>query len=257
MRIALGVEYVGSEFSGWQAQVGLRTVQATLEKALSIIAGEPIKVFCAGRTDAGVHGINQVVHFDTTVQRVDQAWVRGTNMHLPRSIAVQWSREVDEKFHARFNAIARRYHYVIYNHLQRSAILDHRVYQCGYTLNVTLMQQSAKFLLGEHDFSSFRSSRCQSKTPMRNIHFLDITERGKFITFDIKANAFLHHMVRNIVGTLLRVGREQIAPEDVATILAAKDRRVAYETAPGSGLYLSQVVYREPYIFPQTTLNLF
>jgi tRNA pseudouridine38-40 synthase len=251
MRIALGIEYDGHTFYGWQAQTGLVTIQNCLETALSTIAAEPIKIFCAGRTDAGVHATGQVVHFDTQVIRPQRAWIKGVNAHLPPAIAVRWMQVVNDDFHARFSAVARRYRYVIYTHKVRPAILASRVTWCHYSLDDRRMQAGADFLLGEHDCSSLRSSRCESKTPMRNIHFVNISRQGNFIIMDIQANAFLHHMVRNIAGVLIRIGIGEAEPVWMATVLAAKDRRAAATTASATGLYLSQVIYPATYSFPE------
>ncbi len=250
MRIALGIEYDGSSFSGWQAQKNLPTVQGCLEKALSTIADEPIKVICAGRTDAGVHAIAQVVHFETSAHRELRAWTLGANSHLPPSIAVTWVQIVDDVFHARFSALSRRYCYVIHNSSIRSAIAASRVAWYYRPLDVDAMQKAAQFLLGELDFSSFRSAECESNTPMRNVHFIQVSRQGDFVVIDIQANAFLHHMVRNIAGTLMHIGSGFKNPEWAREVLEAKDRRQAAETAPASGLYLCQVNYPASYPFP-------
>lgn len=250
MRIALGIEYNGHDFYGWQAQRGLPTIQGTLEEALSKIANEAVYLTCAGRTDAGVHATGQIVHFDTRAKRHLDAWVWGTNAYLPSSIAVHFARQVPYQFHARFAAIARRYCYVILNHPIRPAILTTRASWCYYPLDVERMQQAAKYLIGEQDFSSFRSSQCNSKTPMRNVTDVVIKRYGEFVVFEIEANAFLHHMVRNIAGTLMRIGAGLQSPEWMYEVLMAKDRKAAAETAPPDGLYLTQVRYNEPYIFP-------
>lgn len=251
MRIALGVEYDGHEYYGWQSQDELVTVQGTLEQALAVIAATPIKVFCAGRTDAGVHATGQVVHFDTDAKRPMHAWSLGTNTHLPPSISVRWAQIVDDQFHARFSALARRYRYIIYNHNTRPAILAARVTWYYRQLDAVRMQEAANFLLGEWDFSSFRSSRCQSKSPVREVHSLTVTRQGKFITIEIEANAFLHHMVRNIAGVLMRIGGGQAEVKWAQTLLAAKDRKLACETASPTGLYLSHVTYPAPYFFSE------
>jgi len=243
MKIALGIEYDGRNFYGWQTQANLATVQETLEKALSIIANHPIKLFCAGRTDAGVHAQEQVVHFETTAKRVSRAWILGTNSHLPESIAVLWMKEVNEDFHARFSAISRRYRYIIHQDLARPALNTHRVLWMYDDLNIENMQKAGNYLIGEQDFSSFRSADCESKTPMRNVMQIDIKKENNLIFIDIEANAFLHHMVRNIVGTLIRIGRGFKTPEWMQEVLLAKDRRFAGETAPAHGLYLLKVTY--------------
>lgn len=250
MRIALGVEYDGHDFFGWQAQPGLKTVQGTLEEALSKVANEPVHITCAGRTDTGVHATGQVIHFDTKAKRHVDAWMFGTNANLPPSIAIRWSRHVDYSFHARFKAISRRYRYVIYNHPIRPAILNTRTSWHYYPLNVDRMRTAASYLIGEQDFSSFRSSKCNSNSPMRNITDFTIERRGDFVIFEIEANAFLHHMVRNIAGSLMKIGTGFREVEWMQEVLAAKSRQAAAETAPPGGLYLIRVTYPEPYIFP-------
>jgi tRNA pseudouridine38-40 synthase len=251
MRIALGVEYNGHGFFGWQAQRELPTIQGTLEQALSSVANEPIEIICAGRTDANVHATGQVVHFDTRAKRHIDAWVFGTNTHLPSSIVVKFARAVDYQFHARFKATARRYRYIIYNHPIRPAILTHRATWYYYSLDIDRMQIAGSYLIGEQDFSSFRSSQCNSNSPMRNVTDFAVSRHGDFVIIDITANAFLHHMVRNIVGSLVKIGAGQKEPGWMQTVLQAKSRRVAAETAPADGLYLTNVYYPDPYTFPQ------
>lgn len=250
MRIALGIEYNGSDYYGWQHQPGLLTVQGVLETALSKIANEPIFLHCAGRTDAGVHATGQVVHFDTHAKRHIDAWIWGTNTHLPSSVTVKWAKHVDYQFHARFKAYARRYRYIIYNHPIRPAILANRVSWHYYPLQIEPMQTAASYLIGEQNFTSFRSSQCNSRSPMRNITFVNIQRQGEFILIDIEANAFLHHMVRNIAGVLMKIGRGVKPPAWMADVIEAKSRQAAAETAPAEGLYLVEVKYPEPYIFP-------
>lgn len=250
MRIALGIEYNGHDFYGWQAQQNLVTVQGCLEIALSQIANEPINVFCAGRTDAGVHASGQVIHFDTQSKRDSRAWILGTNTLLPPTISVRWAQEMDNEFHARFSAVYRRYRYVIHNHSTRSALFSNRVTWFHPHLNAEEMHEAAQYLLGELDFSSFRSSQCESKTPMRNVQEISVKRHGDFIVVEIQANAFLHHMVRNIVGVLLEVGTKKRPPIWALEVLHAKDRRMAAETAPAEGLYLIQVGYPEAYCLP-------
>ncbi|OEE68121.1 tRNA pseudouridine(38-40) synthase TruA [Enterovibrio norvegicus FF-33] len=247
MKIALGVEYDGAQYFGWQRQREVPSVQEHLEKALSKIANEPIEVLCAGRTDAGVHGTGQVVHFEVNVSRPLRAWTMGVNTHLPDAIAVRWAKEVPDEFHARFSATARRYRYIIYNNALRPGILRHGVTHCHDELDEALMHQAGQHLLGENDFTSFRAVQCQSKTPWRNIHHLNVTRQGRFVIIDIKANAFVHHMVRNIAGSLIDVGRKAKEPEWVQWLLAAKDRNLAAATAKANGLYLVEVEY--PAIF--------
>ena len=255
MRVALGIEYNGVGFYGWQAQQGLPTIQDSLQIALSKVANEPIFLHCAGRTDAGVHATGQVVHFDTRAKRHVDAWIFGTNAHLPHSIAVRWSRHVDFHFHARFKATARRYRYIIYNNPIRPAILTHRASWHYYPLDIDRMRVAAKDLIGEQDFSSFRSSQCNSRTPMRNVTDFDIRRSGDFVIIEIEANAFLHHMVRNIVGVLMKIGSGYKDINWMREVLDAKSRRMAAETAPADGLYLINVKYPEPYTFPLTDPN--
>lgn len=250
MRIALGIEYHGQAFYGWQAQENLPTIQSALEMALTKIADEPIKTFCAGRTDAGVHATGQIVHFDTEVIRDLRAWTQGVNTYLPSSIAVRFAKVVDDNFHARFSAISRRYRYIIYNHALRPAILSSRVTWVHYPLDVECMQAAGNFLLGEQDFSSFRSAECESKTAMRNVQEIMISRHENFVVIEIQANAFLHHMVRNIAGMLMRIGGGFCEVEWMQEVLHAKDRKLAAETASASGLYLINVNYPAPYFFP-------
>ena len=250
MRIALGIEYDGSAFYGWQRQREVNSVQQELEIALASVANQPVELSCAGRTDAGVHATGQVVHFDTSAVRDSKAWIMGTNTRLPDAIAVRWAQPVADDFHARFSATARRYRYIIYNHKYRPAILRAGLSHYHQTLDIALMQQAAPLLLGEQDFSSFRAMQCQSKTPFRNIHHLTIERRGDFIVLDIKANAFLHHMVRNITGSLLEVGMKNRPPEWIGEVLAAKDRSLAAATAKPGGLYLVDVDYPAQFGLP-------
>jgi len=256
MRIALGIEYDGHHFFGWQAQENLPTVQRCVEEVLSKIADAEIKVFCAGRTDAGVHATGQVIHFETQAKRNLRAWTAGANSYLPHSVAVTWAKEVDDAFHARFSALSRRYRYIIYNNSIRPAISALRVTWYQRYLDVEMMEEAGQFLLGELDFSSFRSAACESKTPMRNVHFIKVTRHGHFVVIEIQANAFLHHMVRNIVGVLMRIGAGLENPEWARVVLAAKDRRQAAETAPATGLYLAQVNYPDLYGFPNADKGL-
>ncbi|MBV8802272.1 MAG: tRNA pseudouridine(38-40) synthase TruA [Gammaproteobacteria bacterium] len=250
MRIALGIEYNGSEFYGWQAQETLPTIQGCLEKALSKIADEPCTLFCAGRTDAGVHATGQVIHFETKANRPMRAWMMGTNSYLPPSISVRWVQIVNENFHARYSALSRCYRYIICNTGTRPALLHNKVTWRYEELNVATMQQASQYLIGELDFSSFRSSQCESKSPMRNVHRIIINRYNDFVIIEIEANAFLHHMVRNIAGVLMRVGAGFQEPEWVLEVLQAKDRRKAAETAPASGLYLYAVKYPSIFLLP-------
>ena len=250
MRVIVGVEYDGTDFCGWQAQEGSRTVQDEVEKAISYVANEAIKVTCAGRTDSGVHAYGQVIHFDTEVQRTERSWVLGCNSNLPRDINISWAKETDEEFHARFGALSRRYRYVIMNRLTRSAIMQNRVYWHHQPLDVERMAEASRYFLGEHDFTSFRALACQAKHAVRNMQLLQITRQDDYIFIDVQANAFLHHMVRNIVGTLLAIGEGEQEPSWVKTLLDARDRSIAGVTAPAQGLYLVSVRYPDKYALP-------
>ena len=255
MRIALGIEYDGAAFFGWQRQKEVNTVQGELEKALSKVANHPVDVFCAGRTDAGVHGTGQVVHFETDSIRTERGWTMGVNTNLPDSIAVTWVKHVPDDFHARFSATARRYRYIISNTKLRPAILNAGLSHYHSPLDEHLMHQAAQALLGENDFSSFRAAQCQSNSPNRFIHFINVTRHNDFIVIDIKANAFVHHMVRNIAGSLIAVGKGEQPVEWMTELLVAKDRTKAAETAKPNGLYLVQVDYPDTFELPKTQLG--
>ncbi|WP_144213993.1 tRNA pseudouridine(38-40) synthase TruA [Shewanella donghaensis] len=255
MRVALGVEYDGSQYFGWQRQKDVDSVQARIEKALSSIANEPIEIICAGRTDSGVHGTGQVVHFDTQAIRKMSAWTLGINAKLPNNIAIRWAQEVDETFHARFSATARRYRYIISNSTLRPGILTHGITHYQYPLDHELMHQGAQLFVGKHDFTSFRALQCQAHSPVRTIEFINITRQGSFIVIDIKANAFLHHMVRNIVGTLLEIGQSHQKVEWVNELLELKDRKFAAPTSKPHGLYLVDVTYPEHYNLPKPPMG--
>jgi tRNA pseudouridine38-40 synthase len=255
MRVALGVEYDGSGFCGWQRQLEVDSVQAQIEKALSYVANEPITVLCAGRTDTGVHGTGQVVHFDTDVERPMTAWTQGVNANLPDSVAIRWAKEVDDSFHARYSATARRYRYVIYNHKLRPGILSAGVSHYHGDIDETLMHKAAQLFVGEHDFTSFRALHCQSKTPFRNVHQVNVTRQGMYVMVDIQANAFLHHMVRNIVGSLLQIGLGNQPIEWITELFALKNRKLAAPTAKPNGLYLVDVTYPEHYQLPKLALG--
>ncbi|CAN8140536.1 tRNA pseudouridine(38-40) synthase [uncultured Thiomicrorhabdus sp.] len=258
MRIALGIEYLGGAYCGYQRQKHCQSVQEYLEKALSSIANETIELFCAGRTDTGVHAIGQVVHFNTNAVRPEKAWIQGANTHLPADIRIAWMQEVpggDDGFHARFSAVARQYRYVIYNRKVHSAVLAGRVTHEPYPLNAELMNQAAQALIGEQDFSSFRAAACQASHAMRNVQSVQVGRVGGFVLIDIQANAFLHHMVRNIVGSLIQVGKQQQPVEWVADLLALQDRTKAAPTAPAEGLYFVNAIYPDVWQIPQTRLD--
>ncbi|QXO16628.1 MULTISPECIES: tRNA pseudouridine(38-40) synthase TruA [Vibrio] len=255
MRIALGIEYDGTHYYGWQRQREVKSVQEELEKALTVIANHPVEVQCAGRTDAGVHGTGQVVHFDTTASRKMVAWTMGANANLPKDIAVRWAKEVPDEFHARFSATARRYRYVIYNHMYRPGILSSGVSHYHGELDAERMHRAGQFLLGENDFTSFRAAHCQSRSPWRNIMHLNVTRHERYVVIDIKANAFVHHMVRNITGSLIAVGRGEQAPEWIEWLLAAKNRSLAGATAKAEGLYLVDVDYPPEFELPEAPMG--
>ena len=251
MRIALGLEYDGSRFLGWQTQPGGGTVQDCLEAALATIAGGEVGVTCAGRTDRGVHALEQVVHFDVGVARPDSAWVRGVNAVLPDSVAVQWSREMPPEFHARYAARARTYRYVLLNRAVRPALAARHAGWFHLPLDVAAMRAGARHLVGEHDFSAFRSAECQAPSPVRTLFALEIEARGERIDFVMRANAFLHHMVRNIVGTLVYVGAGRQPPGWVAEVLESRQRARAAPTFAAEGLYLARVEYEPHWGLPR------
>lgn len=252
MRIALGLEYCGTPFHGWQSQPQGGTVQDALESALATIAGERIGVICAGRTDAGVHATLQVVHFETTVDRPLSAWVRGVNSHLPDGVAVRWAVPVDAEFHARFSARGRRYRYLLLNRPQRPGLWQGRVGWFHLPLDVSAMQMAAKHLIGEHDFSSFRASNCQAKTPVKTLWRADVHQNGNMIVFDFEASAFLHHMVRNLVGSLVYIGKGLQGPDWMAELLQLCDRKVAAPTFSPDGLYFRGPLYEAHWNLPTT-----
>ncbi len=255
MRIALGVEYDGTPFCGWQSQPDGVTVQDTLQHALSAIAGEqaaePISVIAAGRTDTGVHALEQVVHFDTTAERPLTAWVRGANALLPDSIAVRWAHPVGDEFHARFSAHGRSYRYLLINRAVRPAILTGKVGWFHAPLDVPLMREAARLVLGEHDFSAFRAAQCQARSPVKRLNQLDIRSQGDMLIFDVSANAFLHHMVRNLVGCLVYVGKGKYPPSWLADVLDGRVRSLAAPTFAPDGLYLRRIQYETKWGLPQ------
>ncbi|WP_373387929.1 tRNA pseudouridine(38-40) synthase TruA [Pseudomonas alcaligenes] len=255
-RIALGIEYKGARYRGWQRQeAGVPSVQEALERALSQVAAEPVSVICAGRTDAGVHASGQVVHFDTRVERPLKAWVMGGNAHLPADVSVTWAKVMPADFHARFKAFARRYRYVIYNDPIRPAHLAEEVTWNHRPLDVARMREAAAHLVGTHDFTSFRAVQCQAKSPVKTVHHLEVIEHGRFIVIDVRANAFLHHMVRNFAGVLMTIGAGEREPGWVGEVLAARDRRSGGVTAHPYGLYLVQVEYPQEFELPQRYLG--
>ncbi len=250
MRIALGVEYDGCAFHGWQIQPGGGTVQDALQAALQQIAGVEIGVVCAGRTDAGVHATGQVVHFDTQVERPLTAWVRGANAFLPPSVAVRWAQAVPDDFHARFSAHGRRYRYLLINRAQRLGVWHGRAAWYHHRLDSEAMQHAASLLLGTHDFSAFRAAQCQAHSPVRTLRRAEVRRRGDTLVFDFAADAFLQHMVRNLVGSLVYVGQGKHPPQWAHELLLARDRRLAAPTFAAAGLYLVGVDYAPDWGLP-------
>jgi tRNA pseudouridine38-40 synthase len=256
-RIAFGLEYDGSAFAGWQSQHHAHGVQSAVEAALSKVADQPIQVVAAGRTDAGVHALMQVVHFDTDAMRTERGWTLGANTNLPLQVSALWAREVPEGFHARYSAMARRYRYIILNRSARPALANERVCWFREALDVARMQAGAQHLVGEHDFTSFRAAECQSRTPMRNVYEIAIERRGELVLLTVLANAFLHHMVRNIAGVLLAIGSGKEASGWAAQVLAMRDRTRGGVTAPAAGLYLAGVRYAASLALPSEPTEVF
>lgn len=255
MRFALGVQYDGTEFCGWQIQDRVRTVQQVLEQAVSKVLDEPAKLVCAGRTDTGVHGVAQVVHFDSSTFRDEKALVFGSNAFMDHDVSVIWARHVSEDFHARFSAIGRRYRYLICNTPIRPALLRKHVCWNYRSLDVEKMKQAANHLIGEHDFSSFRAAGCQARSAVRTIEELEVSRSGEAIFIDIKANAFLQHMVRNIAGVLMKIGAGERDPLWAKEVLLHRDRTRGGVTAPPYGLYFIGPYYPEKFSIPQPVLS--
>jgi tRNA pseudouridine38-40 synthase len=255
-RIALGIEYDGSPFSGWQLQHHAPTVQEAVQAAASRVADQAVVLHCAGRTDAGVHALGQVVHFDTTAKRPERAWVLGINTNLPPEVAVRWAREMPADFHARFSACARHYRYLILNRPTRPALLARRAVWTHRPLDVERMREAGRVLIGTHDFSSFRALACQAKSPVRRLNYLELKRHGDLIELAVGADGFLHHMVRNIAGVLMAIGRGDAPPEWTGELLALRDRTQGGVTAPPHGLYLSAVDYPEHFQIPGETGSL-
>jgi len=252
MRIAIGIEYDGRPFCGWQSQASRCGIQDALESAIGAVAGDAITLNAAGRTDQGVHATNQVAHFETGAARPLSAWVRGVNAQLPDAIAIRWAREVPDEFHARFSARRRTYHYLLLNRFERPALLAGRVGWCHRPLDAEPMRQGAQLLLGEHDFSSFRSAECQAKTPVKTIDRIALEAEGAMLIFTFTASAFLHHMVRNIVGALVMIGKGAHRPEWIGELLALRDRTHGPATFMPDGLYLSGIEYDPRFGLPPT-----
>lgn len=255
-RIAVGIEYDGSPFAGWQLQPDQPTVQGAVEDALGRVADHTVRVTCAGRTDAGVHATGQVVHFDSAAPRSEWSWVLGANANLPRAVAVRWARFVPDDFNARFSALSRSYRYLLLNRATRPGLEHQRVAWMHRELDAARMHEAAQVLLGEHDFSAFRAQGCQAKTPVRTLHRLDVSREGQLIVFELRANAFLHHMVRNLVGALARIGQGAADGAWLADLLAGRDRTRAPATAPAAGLYLTAVEYPGAYGLPDAAVSL-
>ncbi|MGA0934851.1 MAG: tRNA pseudouridine(38-40) synthase TruA [Pseudohongiellaceae bacterium] len=256
-RVALGIEYNGRGFNGWQAQKSphTKTVQQTLEQALSEVADHPVTLVCAGRTDAGVHATGQVVHFDHRHERTEGAWIRGGNALLPPEVSVRWAKQVPADFHARFSATARRYRYVIYNHAVKPAILNGQVTHHYQPLDAERMHAAGQLLLGEQDFSAYRGAACQSTTPMRHVSEISVRRQWDFVTLDIQANAFLLHMVRNIAGVLMEIGEGRKPVAWAGEVLAGRDRRQGGVTALPNGLYLVRVFYPAAFNLPEVAAS--
>lgn len=255
MRVALGLEYDGTSFCGWQSQPEGCGLQDALEKALLVMAGHPLRVSAAGRTDTGVHALIQVVHFDTDTERPESAWVRGVNAMLPKSMRVLWAKQVSTEFHARFSACARRYHYLLINSPVAPAILHDKAGWFHIPLDVALMQRASSYLVGRHDFSAFRASECQAKSPVKEMHRADVQDRGNAIIFEFEADAFLHHQVRNMVGALVYIGKGKHPPEYITELLESRDRTQAPPTFSPTGLYLTGIRYEEKWGLPDTQRN--
>lgn len=253
MRLALGISYNGQAYEGWQSQPSGRTVQDQLEKALSLFAAQRVSTVCAGRTDAGVHGLMQVVHFDTPIDREEFSWMRGTNRFLPPDIAVQWARPVPDAFHSRASAVSRRYAYVVLESPVRPSVDAGRVGWVFRPLDAAAMGVAATALQGRHDFTSFRASACQALSPIKTIRRLDISRRGAYWRFDFEADAFLHHMIRNIMGCMLYIGQGLQPPHWMADVLAARDRDAAAPTFAPDGLYFLGPVYGPEWNLPDRT----
>ncbi|MDO8176621.1 MAG: tRNA pseudouridine(38-40) synthase TruA [Undibacterium sp.] len=263
-RLVLGVQYDGSCWHGWQTQPNGKTVQDVLERALSAFSKYPVSTSCAGRTDAGVHAIEQVVHFDTALDRTMHSWVNGINAFLPSSVVVRWVKEVQfddpdahDNFHARFSAYARTYHYVLYNNPIRSPLWAKRAGWVFRPLDLDVIREASKYLLGEHDFTAFRAASCQAKSPVKCMYDVQIRQKGDLIVLSFHANAFLHHMVRNIVGALIIVGLKKQKPDWIAHLLVSCNRSLSAPTFMPDGLYLAKIDYDKKWDIPQSSVHNF
>ncbi|MCR3755202.1 MAG: tRNA pseudouridine(38-40) synthase [Candidatus Westeberhardia cardiocondylae] len=255
MKIALSIAYDGSKFYGWQKQKTLPSIQEKIEYALSKVANEPIKTSCAGRTDAGTHATSQIVHFITNNKLPIQAWTLGVNSHLPKNININWAKQVENDFHARFSAISRRYRYIIYNNPIRTSILNNGITHYKKKLNIKNMNFATKYLIGKKNLSSFKPSKCTSKNPKRNIYFIKIKCINQYIIVDIKANSFFHHMVRNIIGSLIEIGKEKKTKYWIHQLIKYKNRKLAGPTAPSKGLYLVEINYPKKFKLPKIPIG--
>lgn len=256
MRYAIGIDFNGRGYRGWQTQQpGVKSVQETLEKAIAHVANHAVTVIAAGRTDAGVHAAGMVAHFDSEAVRSERNWLLGVNTRLPEDIALRWISPVSDEFHARFRAVARRYRYVIYNHPLRSSLLAGMATWHYHPLDLVRMQEAARHLVGAHDFTSFRAVGCQARHPNRQVHFLTLTQKGPLIVLDVQADGFLHHMVRNIAGVLMAIGQGKEEPDWARQVLAARDRTLGGVTASPDGLYFVDALYPEAFPLPREALG--
>lgn len=256
MRIALGLEYDGTPFCGWQSQPGGCGLQDRLETALQLMAGHALRVTAAGRTDTGVHALSQVVHFDTLTQRPLSAWVRGVNANLPAAIRVLWAQIVDAGFHARFEAQQRSYQYLLFNRSVNTAVMANKAGWYHQTLDAALMAQACSYFIGEHDFTAFRAAECQARTPIKRMHKAEVKRIGDYLLFDFCGSAFLHHQVRNMVGALIYIGKRSHAPDYIQALLLGRDRSKAPPTFSADGLYLTGVGYDAKWGLPSTQRSL-
>lgn len=256
MRLALGIEYDGTPYCGWQSQPGGCGVQDQLEKALAVMAGHPLRIVAAGRTDTGVHAMIQVVHFDTETMRPSNAWIRGVNAMLPDAIRVLWAVEVAPDFHARFSAFERSYQYLLINSPVAPAIMNNKAGWFHAPLDVASMQKACSYLVGEHDFSAFRAAECQAKSPIKHMHQAEVRAQGRVLVFEFRANAFLHHQVRNMVGALVYIGKGKYSPEYIRELLQSRDRTKAPPTFSPAGLYLVGIGYEAKWGLSETRRSL-
>ncbi|QPI65698.1 tRNA pseudouridine(38-40) synthase TruA [Vreelandella venusta] len=254
-RLAMGIEYDGTRFCGFQRLKHAASVQQAVEDAIEKVASAPVRIHASGRTDSGVHATRQIIHFDPPVQRSEKAWIFGSNTNLPRDVAVRWVKPVSDDFHSRLGALGRRYRYILLNQLSRPVLERHNVTWCRDPLDADAMHRAAQALVGEHDFSSFRAAGCQSKTPWRQMHFVEVKRYGPIVVIDIQGNAFLHHMIRNIAGALVSVGRGSQDEGHIERLLALKNRRKGDVTAPACGLHFVDSLYDERFDLPKEPLG--